>query len=108
MAVKMSKLQIALKGRRIPAQGNALGLRVPPFMRSEGTPHPRGHVEAFSHVPHLEKWALLHDIASQGMPALQISDLRFKQARKSLKFGANCGTQAKVRICRIRQVVEQL
>jgi hypothetical protein len=37
-----------------------------------------------------KKWALLHDIASQGMPALQISNLRFKQARKSLKFGANC------------------
>jgi hypothetical protein len=27
------------------------------------------------------------------MPALQISDLQFKQASKSLKFGANCGTQ---------------
>jgi hypothetical protein len=43
-----------------------------------------------------KQWALLHDIASQGMPALQISDLRFKQARKSLKFGANCGTQARL------------
>jgi hypothetical protein len=42
-----------------------------------------------------KQWALLHYIASQGMPALQISDLRFKQARKSLKFGANCGTQAR-------------
>jgi hypothetical protein len=31
---------IALKGRRIPAQGNALGLGDIPFMRSEGTPHP--------------------------------------------------------------------
>jgi hypothetical protein len=41
-----------------------------------------------------KQWALLHHIASQGMPALQISDLRFKQARKSLKFGTNCGTQA--------------
>jgi hypothetical protein len=41
-----------------------------------------------------KQWAPLHDIASQGMPALQISDLRFKQARKSLKFGTNCGTQA--------------
>jgi hypothetical protein len=40
-----------------------------------------------------KQWALLHDIASQGMPALQISDLRFKQTRKSLKFSANCGTQ---------------
>jgi hypothetical protein len=26
----------------------------------------------------LQQWALLHDIASQGMPALQISDLRLK------------------------------
>jgi hypothetical protein len=26
-------------GRRIPAQGNALGMRGSPFMRSEGTPH---------------------------------------------------------------------
>jgi hypothetical protein len=32
--------RFALKGRRIPAQGNALGLGVAPFMRSEGTPHP--------------------------------------------------------------------
>jgi hypothetical protein len=39
-----------------------------------------------------KQWALLHDIASQGMPALQISDLWFKQTRKSLKFGANCET----------------
>jgi hypothetical protein len=30
----------ALKGRRIPAVGNTLGLGVAPFMRSEGTPHP--------------------------------------------------------------------
>jgi hypothetical protein len=29
-----------LKGRRIPAQGNALGLGDIPFKRSEGTPHP--------------------------------------------------------------------
>jgi hypothetical protein len=41
-----------------------------------------------------KQWALLHYFASQGMPAVQISNLRFKQARKSLKFGANCGTQA--------------
>jgi hypothetical protein len=25
-----------------------------------------------------KQWALLHDIASQGMPALQINDLRLK------------------------------
>jgi hypothetical protein len=38
--------------------------------------------------------ALLHDIAAQRMPALRTTDSRFKQARKSLKFGANYGTQA--------------
>jgi hypothetical protein len=43
-----------------------------------------------------KQWALLHYIASQGMPALQISNLRFKHASKSLKFAANCGTQAKI------------
>jgi hypothetical protein len=48
-----------------------------------------------------KQWALLHYIASQGMPAMQISDLRFKQARKSLKFGTNCGTQASDPILKI-------
>jgi hypothetical protein len=42
-----------------------------------------------------KQWHPLHYIASQGMPALQISNLRFKQARKSPKFGANSGTQDK-------------
>jgi hypothetical protein len=42
-----------------------------------------------------KQWALLHYIVSKGMPALQITNLRFKQARKSLKFAANCGTQVR-------------
>jgi hypothetical protein len=38
----------ALKRRRIPAQGIALGFDANPFMRYEGTPHPglTGHTPA--------------------------------------------------------------
>jgi hypothetical protein len=29
-----------------------------------------------------KQWALLHDIAAENIPALQISDLRFQKARQ--------------------------